>query len=65
MVSQGDFMPIFTRPVACILFFVIILTFVSQLPAYKRLRTRLADRWTARKTRQVACETAADFGDHQ
>jgi putative tricarboxylic transport membrane protein len=65
MVSQGDFMPIFTRPVACTLFLVIILTFVSQLPAYKRLRTRLADRWTARKTRQVACETAADFGDRQ
>ena len=63
MVSQGDFMPIFTRPVACILFFIIILTFVSQLPVYKRLRARLAERFSAGRTRQISCETAADFGE--
>jgi putative tricarboxylic transport membrane protein len=36
MVSQGSFLPVFTRPVALILFLVIVLTVVSQVPAYKR-----------------------------
>ncbi|TVR28848.1 MAG: transporter [Spirochaetaceae bacterium] len=36
MVSQGSFMPVFTRPVALILFLVIVLTIVSQFPVYRR-----------------------------
>ena len=46
MVSQGSFLPVFTRPVALILFLVILLTIVSQFPLYKRalaaLKTRIA-----------------------
>ena len=41
MVSKGSFMPIFERPVALILFIIIILTFLSQIPAYKRTRQRI------------------------
>ena len=36
IVSGGSFAPIFTRPVALILFLVIVLTVLSQVPAYKR-----------------------------
>lgn len=41
MVSKGSFMPIFERPVALILFIIIIMTFMSQIPAYKRIRQRI------------------------
>lgn len=41
MVSKGSFLPIFERPVSFILFVVIVLTFLSQVPAYKRLMKRL------------------------
>jgi putative tricarboxylic transport membrane protein len=37
IVSGGSFTPIFTRPVALILFLVIVLTILSQIPVYKRL----------------------------
>jgi putative tricarboxylic transport membrane protein len=36
MVSQGSFMPVFQRPVALILFLIIVWTIASQLPWYKR-----------------------------
>jgi putative tricarboxylic transport membrane protein len=39
MVSDGSFMPVFTRPVALILFLVILLTIFSQTPLFKRLRS--------------------------
>ncbi len=35
MVSEGSFLPIFTRPVALILFLVIVLTIVSQTKPYR------------------------------
>jgi putative tricarboxylic transport membrane protein len=37
MVSQGSFMPVFTRPVALILFLIIVLTVVSQFGWYKKM----------------------------
>ena len=36
MVSKGSFAPVFTRPVALILFIVIVLTVLSQIPWWKR-----------------------------
>jgi putative tricarboxylic transport membrane protein len=36
MVSQGSLWPIFTRPVALMLFLIIVWMFVSQTPFYKR-----------------------------
>ncbi|MCB2173840.1 tripartite tricarboxylate transporter permease [bacterium] len=36
MVSQGSFMPVFQRPVALILFIIIVWTICSQFPWYKR-----------------------------
>jgi putative tricarboxylic transport membrane protein len=56
MVSQGSFMPVFTRPVALILFLIIVLTIVSQFKFYRNFKTKLADLIMRRKT----CETIAD-----
>jgi putative tricarboxylic transport membrane protein len=36
MVSQGSLWPIFTRPVALILFILIVWMFASQMPFYRR-----------------------------
>ena len=55
MVSQGSFLPIFTRPVSLILFLVIVWTVVSQFPAYRRFKNKLMDKVFRRKS----CE--ADF----
>lgn len=41
MVSQGSFMPVFTRPVSLILFLIIVWTIASQLPWYKRKTAQL------------------------
>jgi putative tricarboxylic transport membrane protein len=43
MVSQGSFMPVFTRPVALILFIIIVWTVCSQFGWYKRGFKRLKD----------------------
>ncbi len=48
MVSQGSFMPVFTRPVALILFTIIVWTIASQLPWYKKKMTNLKARWAKR-----------------
>ncbi len=55
MVSQGSFLPIFTRPVSLILFLVIVWTVVSQFPAYRNFKNKLMDKVFRRKS----CE--ADF----
>jgi putative tricarboxylic transport membrane protein len=55
MVSQGSFMPIFTRPVSLVLFLVIVWTVVSQFPAYRNLKDKLMQKIFRRKS----CE--ADF----
>lgn len=44
MVSQGSLWPIFTRPVALILFLLIVWMFASQMPFYRRFAGRLKDR---------------------
>jgi putative tricarboxylic transport membrane protein len=51
MVSEGSFFPFFTRPVSVLLIAVIVLTVLSQIPAYKRWRTRLWALLTGRKNR--------------
>lgn len=55
MVSQGSFLPIFTRPVSLILFLVIVWTVVSQFPTYRNFKNKLMDKVFRRKS----CE--ADF----
>jgi putative tricarboxylic transport membrane protein len=40
MVSQGSFLPVFTRPVALLLFLIIVFTIFSQTPVYKKLKER-------------------------
>lgn len=44
MVSQGSFKPVFTRPVALILFLVIVYTFLGQIPAVKRAQRGLMEK---------------------
>ncbi len=44
MVSKGSFLPIFERPVALVLFLLIVLTIVSQMGWYKRLMKKLLNR---------------------
>jgi putative tricarboxylic transport membrane protein len=41
--SDGSFMPIFTRPVALIIFIVIVLTLVSQIPGLRRSKKNKDD----------------------
>ncbi|MBW2435374.1 MAG: tripartite tricarboxylate transporter permease [Deltaproteobacteria bacterium] len=55
MVSQGSFLPIFTRPVSLTLFLVIVWTVISQFPAYRKFKNKLMDKVFRRKS----CE--ADF----
>jgi putative tricarboxylic transport membrane protein len=41
MVSQGSFLPIFKRPVAFILFLIIVFTIFSQTSIYKKNKERI------------------------
>jgi len=41
MVSKGSFLPMFTRPVSLILFITIVLTIVSQLAFYKKIKAKV------------------------
>ena len=54
MVSQGSFMPMFTRPVSLILVILITLTVASQFPFAKKFTGRLAS---------IAKKTPASCGD--
>ena len=56
MVSQGSFLPIFTRPVSLILFLVIVWTVVSQFPAYRQFKNKLMEKVFRRKS----CEADVD-----
>ena len=53
MVSQGSFLPIFTRPVSLILFLIIVWTLVSQVPFFKNLKDRLLARILPRRFRKT------------
>jgi putative tricarboxylic transport membrane protein len=52
MVSQGSFMPVFTRPVALLLFLVIVWTVLSQFPLFKKFKDRLFARIWPRRFRK-------------
>ncbi|UCF91417.1 MAG: tripartite tricarboxylate transporter permease [Desulfobacterales bacterium] len=49
MVSQGSFLPIFTRPVSLILFLIIVWTVVSQFPLFRGFKNKLFDKVLRRK----------------
>jgi putative tricarboxylic transport membrane protein len=53
MVSQGSFLPVFTRPVSLILFLVIVWTVVSQFPAYRKFKDKLMGKIFRRKSCQA------------
>ena len=50
MVSQGSFMPVFTRPVALILFLVIVWTVVSQFAIFRSFKDKLFEKVLRRKS---------------
>lgn len=50
MVSQGSFMPVFTRPVSLLLFLVIVWTVISQFGFYKSFMTWIKRRVFNKKT---------------
>jgi len=50
MISRGSLLPIFTRPVALILFLVIVFTMLSQSPAIKRQLKRLRSKLTLKRS---------------
>jgi putative tricarboxylic transport membrane protein len=52
MVSQGSFMPVFTRPVALLLFLVIVWTVLSQFSLFKNLKDKLLARILPRRFRK-------------
>jgi len=52
MVSQGSFLPIFTRPVSLILFLIILWTLISQIAFFKNLKNRLLAKILPRRFRQ-------------
>jgi putative tricarboxylic transport membrane protein len=47
MVSQGSFKPIFTRPVSLILFLVIILMIVGQIPVFQKVQNKLTGKMSS------------------
>ncbi len=53
MVSQGSFLPVFTRPVSLILFLVIVWTVVSQFPTYRNFKDKLMGKIFRRKSSQA------------
>jgi putative tricarboxylic transport membrane protein len=53
MVSQGSFLPVFTRPVSLILFLIILWTLVSQIPFFKNLKDRLLAKILPRRFRKT------------
>jgi len=58
MVSNGSFMPMFTRPVSLVLVILTVLTVVSQFPFMKVLKEKLAGLGKAAPA--AACDDAAD-----
>jgi putative tricarboxylic transport membrane protein len=52
MVSQGSFLPIFTRPVALILFLIIVWTVVSQFAFFRKFKDKLVAKILKRKTNE-------------
>jgi len=60
MVSNGSFMPMFTRPVSLMLVVLTVLTVVSQFPFMKALKTRLAG--LGKAVPAAACDEAGDSG---
>ncbi len=50
MVSEGSFLPVFTRPVALLLFLVICLTVLSQTKIYRRVLRKFMQRISKKKT---------------
>ncbi len=49
MVSEGSFLPMFTRPVSLVLVLIIVLLILSQIPAFRRLMKGIKNKLFSRK----------------
>ena len=54
MVSQGSFMPVFTRPVALVLFLIIVWTVLSQFPLFKNYKNKIVAKIFPRRAAKAA-----------
>jgi len=61
MVSNGSFLPMFTRPVSLVLVIMTVLTVASQLPFMKALKGKLAG--LGKAVPAAACDEVGDSGD--
>jgi putative tricarboxylic transport membrane protein len=50
MVSQGSFLPFFTRPVSILLLVTIVLVMLNQVPTYRQWQAGMFDRIRRRPT---------------
>jgi putative tricarboxylic transport membrane protein len=53
MVSQGSFLPVFTRPVSLILFLIIVWTVVSQFQFFGRFQQKITGKLFNRKAKKA------------
>jgi putative tricarboxylic transport membrane protein len=53
MVSQGSFLPVFTRPVSLILFLIIVWTVVSQFEFSRRLKEKVVGKLFKRRAKKT------------
>jgi putative tricarboxylic transport membrane protein len=63
MVSQGSFLPVFTRPVSLILFLIIVWTIVSQFQFFRNFKDKLVSRIFRRKSSKPGLEPEKTVGD--
>ena len=52
MVSQGSFLPVFTRPVSLILFLIIVWTVISQFEFFRKFKQAIAGKLFKRKVKK-------------
>src|SRR6056297_17366 len=52
MISEGSFLPMFTRPVSLVLVLIIILLVLSQIPAFRRLMKGAKDKLFSKRKRE-------------
>jgi putative tricarboxylic transport membrane protein len=53
MVSQGSFVPVFTRPVALLLFLIIVWTVLSQFQFFKDYKTKIVAKIIPRRAVRI------------
>ncbi len=53
MVSKGSFAPVFTRPVSLVLFLIILLLILGQIPAFQRFQAKMKEQFLSLVKKKV------------